>query len=90
MINKISIIGVGPGSPRGSYHRCPGKNTAGGPAPGRQRLLDMFEDIKCKKADAPSPDTIVQHIRGRASGNICVLMSGDVGFYSGTKKLLPF
>ncbi len=89
MINKISIIGVGPGSREALTIGALERIRQADLLLGAQRLLDMFEDIECKKADAPSPDTIVQHIRGRASGNICVLMSGDVGFYSGTKKLLP-
>ena len=59
---------------------------------GAKRLLGMFPDEK-KKTAATRPEDILDAIKAseeeNGSGDICILFSGDSGFYSGTRRLLP-
>lgn len=58
---------------------------------GAERLLDMFPDtgtrIKATRAEEIRDILKEEEQRGRQSP-VCVLFSGDTGFYSGTKRLL--
>ena len=55
---------------------------------GAQRLLEPFEDLPCEKVSSILPDDIAQALAERADrAQASVLMSGDVGFYSGATKL---
>ena len=59
---------------------------------GAGRLLAMFPDDR-EKVTAVRPDSIRNAIEElqmkNPAGSICVLFSGDSGFYSGTRGLLP-
>ena len=59
---------------------------------GAERLLGMFPEDK-KKTAATRPDDILYAVKEseaeNSSGDICILFSGDSGFYSGTRRLLP-
>nr|WP_319487719.1 precorrin-6y C5,15-methyltransferase (decarboxylating) subunit CbiE [uncultured Caproiciproducens sp.] len=55
---------------------------------GAQRMLDCFEDINCEKLVAVLPDDIAAHIAAHPQDKTAaVVFSGDIGFYSGAKKL---
>lgn len=61
---------------------------------GAQRLLDSLPDeVKCRpdviRHAAVLPEKIMEFIDPAADRNICVVFSGDTGFYSGTRRLLP-
>ena len=59
---------------------------------GSERLLGMFPDGK-KKAAATRQEDILHAVKESEaqdpSGDICILFSGDSGFYSGTMRILP-
>ena len=57
---------------------------------GAKRMLDAVNDIGKPSVNAIAPDKIMEAIKSHPEcSNFCVLMSGDTGFFSGTKKLLP-
>ena len=57
---------------------------------GAKRMLDAVAGPQQLTIDAIAPETIASHIAQHPEcGVFCVVMSGDTGFYSGTKKLLP-
>lgn len=58
---------------------------------GAERLLEPFGQLPCEKVSCILPDDIASALAERANTSNCaqasVLMSGDVGFYSGATKL---
>lgn len=84
---KIYFIGVGLGNPetmtmeaRWAAESCP-------VLIGAPRLLDGFSGKACFPLIAP--EEIAVCIASQAAGPVGVLFSGDVGFYSGAKRLRP-
>lgn len=57
---------------------------------GAKRMLKPFEHLGRIMAELSASREIAQYIAQCEEENIAVLMSGDCGFYSGAKKLLPF
>lgn len=83
----IYLIGVGLGNPdtmtaaaRAAIERCP-------VLMGAPRLLAGYEGKETLPLIAAAD--IAKAIRERAAGPVAVLLSGDVGFYSGAKNLYP-
>ncbi len=89
MTKHISIIGIGPGGEDLLTFRAHQRIREAELLIGAQRMLEPFEGLACGKLTAISPETITEHIRNSGYSRICVLMSGDTGFYSGAKKLYP-
>ena len=57
---------------------------------GAKRMLDAAEDLGKPSVNAIAPEKIMEGIAAHPEcRSFCVLMSGDTGFFSGTKKLLP-
>ena len=58
---------------------------------GAKRLLEsLAEDITAMRCEATTPGEIARIIKDQHGlRHVCVLVSGDAGFYSGAKKLLP-
>ena len=59
---------------------------------GAKRLLDGLRccaPAGCQCTEAVTSDAIVRAIADFDGGNVCVLLSGDTGFYSGARRLLP-
>ena len=54
---------------------------------GAQRVLDLL-DTETKKLPAVSSDDIVNIIKSAGCERVCVVFSGDTGFYSGAASLL--
>jgi precorrin-6B C5,15-methyltransferase / cobalt-precorrin-6B C5,C15-methyltransferase len=55
---------------------------------GARRMLNCFEDLPCEKYAAVAPDEIADHISAHPQNQaVAVVFSGDIGFYSGAKKL---
>ena len=86
---KVSVIGIGPG-PRS------GMTIEAGEAISKAECLigaaRMVESARPDQTvvEAVSPDAITDFIRNHNEfSRFAVLMSGDVGFFSGAKKLLP-
>ncbi|MBO4831288.1 MAG: precorrin-6A reductase [Oscillospiraceae bacterium] len=85
----VSVIGAGAGR-KGSL-TCDAAETlaAAECVIGAERLLKLARSDQARFA-AVSAETIADHIRGcKQFSRFAVLMSGDTGFYSGTKRLLP-
>lgn len=57
---------------------------------GAKRMLKPFERLGKTMAELCKSKDIAQYIAECGAERIAVLMSGDCGFYSGAKKLLPF
>ena len=87
---EVFIAGIGPGSEalqtqevRAAIRRADCLIRA-------RRMLDAVAGPQQLAIDAIAPETIASHIAQHPEcGTFCVVMSGDTGFYSGTKKLLP-
>ncbi len=56
---------------------------------GAKRIITMFEYLNKPSFVSYACDKIANYIYECEYRNIVVLMSGDIGFYSGAKKLLP-
>ncbi len=85
---KISIVGIGMG--KGETITVAGDRAIKNAdlLIGAKRLSAIFPDKK--RYDEIYPEKIVKIIEeNRDSLNVAILMSGDTGFYSGAKKLLP-
>lgn len=59
---------------------------------GAKRLLESLGGLfpqGCETAAAVASDEIARILSESGCGSACVLLSGDVGFYSGARRLLP-
>lgn len=56
---------------------------------GAGRLLKSLPDGAAERVDAVRSADIIHVILSSAAERICVLFSGDIGFYSGAKTLIP-
>lgn len=59
---------------------------------GAKRLLDGLRccaPAGCQCTEAVTSDAIARAIADFDGGNVCVLLSGDTGFYSGARRMLP-
>lgn len=58
---------------------------------GAQRMLDAFPDLFCEKVALTRPEQIAAYVSGHPEYRfVGVVFSGDVGFYSGARKLRHF
>jgi len=89
-IRQIDIVGIGMGSPDTLTREAAGALDACDCMIGARRMLEAVErgGVPCYAEIAPAKiaDCIAAHPEHR---RVAVVMSGDSGFFSGTKKLLP-
>ena len=86
---QIVIVGVGTGN-HGSLTLAAEQACAEADLiVGAERVLDALARFGKKTARAVLPGEIAALIRNSSAEKIVAAMSGDTGFYSGTKKLLP-
>ena len=86
---NVTILGVGAGSP-GSMTADAERACAGADLIiGAKRLIESLSRFHKPSRAAIMPAEIRSIIDESSCGNIVVAMSGDSGFYSGTKNLLP-
>lgn len=97
---QVTLIGMGCGSEKMQTAEAVSALAQAEILIGSKRLLD---DVRCQDAAhrggifrsavsfyaAVSAEAIYEMICREADRNICVLYSGDTGFYSGVRKLLP-
>ncbi|QHI73644.1 precorrin-6y C5,15-methyltransferase (decarboxylating) subunit CbiE [Aminipila terrae] len=87
-MRKIYIIGIGMGNPNTitvKGGKCISESDA---LIGAKRMVDSFKLDNQETAFAIAPDDILNWIEvHKEIKNISVLMSGDLGFFSGAKKL---
>lgn len=87
---EIAIVGIGPGD-RDNMTAAAAKAIAEAECViGARRMLEATALPGQKKVEAIAPEAIQKVItEDTACRRFVVVMSGDVGFFSGTKKLLP-
>ena len=87
---EVFIAGIGPGSEALQTQDVRAAIRRADCLIGARRMLDAVAGPQQLAIDAIAPETIASHIAQHPEcGTFCVVMSGDTGFYSGTKKLLP-
>ena len=87
---EVFIAGIGPGSEALQTQEVRAAIRRADCLIGARRMLDAVAGPQQLTIDAIAPETIASHIAQHPEcGVFCVVMSGDTGFYSGTKKLLP-
>lgn len=87
---EVFIAGIGPGSEALQTQEVRAAIRRADCLIGARRMLDAVAGPQQLAIDAIAPETIASHIAQHPEcGIFCVVMSGDTGFYSGTKKLLP-
>ncbi len=89
-IPQVKIIGIGPGSQDLLTREAHKAIDEAECLIGAERMLESFRSMSKVLFEAISPDAITDFIKDHPEfQRFCVLMSGDSGFYSGTKRLLP-
>ena len=87
---EVFIAGIGPGSEALQTQEVRAAIRRADCLIGARRMLDAVAGPQQLTIDAIAPEAIATHIAQHPEcGVFCVVMSGDTGFYSGTKKLLP-
>lgn len=87
---EVFIAGIGPGSEALQTQEVRAAIRRADCLIGARRMLDAVAGPQQLAIDAIAPEAIASHIAQHPEcGVFCVVMSGDTGFYSGTKKLLP-
>jgi precorrin-6Y C5,15-methyltransferase (decarboxylating) len=85
---SIQIVGMGMGSPETLTAAAKKALDTADVIIGAERLLrSLPSSLPAQKHEAISTDEITVLIDDNPSKSICILMSGDTGFYSGTAKL---
>lgn len=86
---KVTIAGYGTGNKQGCLPEVQRILDAAGLVLGAPRLLKSAHIIAPRGVAAINAEEIAAAINASHVDSACVLMSGDSGFYSGTKRLLP-
>ena len=87
---KVTIVGIGPGSREAMTLEVRHALEEADCLIGAKRMLEASLRPGQGVLDAVSPAKIAEYINNHPEFNrFTVAMSGDVGFFSGTKKLLP-
>lgn len=87
-MKKIYLIGIGMGNTETLTEQGRKAVEASGLLIGAERMVSAFPDYRGDICHAVSPDKIMDAILEHPScQTVAVIFSGDVGFYSGAKKL---
>ena len=87
---RVTVVGIGPGSRSAMTGEVLEAFASADCVIGAKRMLEAVVEEGKPVCDAISPQKIADFIENhREYRNFAVAMSGDVGFFSGTKKLLP-
>lgn len=87
---QVTIVGIGPGSRDAMTGEVLSAISKADCLIGAERMLEAVSAAGKKCCDAIAPGTISDFIHHNPQyQRFTVMMSGDVGFFSGTKKLLP-
>ncbi|MBR1863945.1 MAG: precorrin-6y C5,15-methyltransferase (decarboxylating) subunit CbiE [Ruminococcus sp.] len=86
---KVYIVGAGADGEKGLTVQ--GRSAIGeaGLLIGSKRLVERFEDMGKEIYVTYKPEDIAKRLKNSSADCAAVLMSGDCGFYSGAKALLP-
>ena len=87
---EVFIAGIGPGSEALQTQEVRAAIEQADCLIGAKRMLEAVARPQQLTLDAIAPEAIASHIAQHPEcESFCVVMSGDTGFFSGTKKLLP-
>lgn len=87
---QVTIVGIGPGSEDAQTGEVRAAIRAADALIGARRMLEAVARPGQLALDAIAPEAIADRIREHPQcRRFTVVMSGDTGFFSGTKKLLP-
>ncbi len=87
-MKQIAVVGIGMGNKNTITIEAKEKIDEAQLLIGAKRLVEVFE--RTEKLVMYKPEEIAQAIRTSSKEKIVIVMSGDTGFYSGTKKLLAY
>ena len=87
MVRELYIIGIGMGNPNTLTIAAQQALEDCDLIIGAQRLLDALSDFDAHKKPLVGADKIVHALHECQAQRACVVMSGDVGFYSGANQL---
>lgn len=88
-MGKIYIVGIGMGNHETLTFEAHKKIQESNALIGAKRMIDSFDSFQGTKFEAINPKEITDWILNHKDyDSISVLMSGDVGFFSGAKKLV--
>lgn len=87
-MRNIQIIGIGMGNPDTLTAGAVKKIREADLLVGAERMLALFRREGKKEKRAVSAADVINAIEGSDACNIAVLMSGDTGYFSGTRKLM--
>ena len=87
---QVTIVGIGPGNRKAMTAEVSAAISNADCIIGAKRMLEAAAGKQTKSYDAIAPSAISDYIHQNPHHHhFTVVMSGDVGFFSGTKKLLP-
>ena len=89
MEKTVSVIGTGLGGKETLTFGAAKRIEKSGLLIGAKRLLEEFSETGAETFAAIAPEEIAKKIRETDVTEISVLFSGDIGFYSGAKRLYP-
>lgn len=86
---KVYLIGIGPGSCGGLTVEAKTYLRQGDVFVGAERMLEILPEEAVCRFESYRPEEIGEYLRENSHWQrACVLLSGDVGFYSGAKGLV--
>lgn len=87
---EVTIVGIGPGSEKAMTGEVRKVIAEADCLIGAKRMLQAVANPEQPSFDAIVPEKIADYIHNNCEyQSFAVVMSGDSGFYSGTKKLVP-
>ena len=87
---RVTVVGIGPGDRAAMTGEVLEAISQADVVIGAKRMLEAICDARKPVLDAIAPAVIADFIHNHMEyHSFVVAMSGDVGFFSGTKKLLP-
>lgn len=87
---KVVLAGIGPGGPEGMTAEVRRAVREAGCLIGARRMLEAAAQKGQDRAEAVAPEEVARCIRERrACRRFTVVLSGDTGFFSGARRLLP-
>ena len=89
MVSRVYVIGMGMGNPATLTREAHDALAESGLVIGSARLIDALENLPARKLSLVSPTRIAEELRAAPEDVASVVMSGDVGFYSGSTGLYP-
>lgn len=86
-LKKVYIVGTGVGNPGFVHEKSRTAIEAADCLIGAKRMLDTFSYLKKESLESINAEEIYDYINNDTNKILCVLVSGDTGFYSISKKL---